>query len=584
MRSVAINRRWLAVRLAIFLLGMSAIQVFSQTGSTGALRPDRSMTISEVRVVWDSTAPSETIAQSLIPKILRAVNIYPNASVSPWEIEMAINHALAIPEVKKISWDIEFRAGSDIVLILHVVAGSETAAGRFRKGMVATGSVKDFPLLIETDKAMVKFNLAGSLMPTLISNTWWGNGKTFTQYNPFGNDPPGTSPALDMEAYLMFGVAGIARVTKGSAPMYLYAAVNGLITTTLGRELYNAQSNTFSIQLEEVYAGVVGVKELDKGHLFRYNLSFGKQPYRIGTGMLICQIGGNGGTWGGMNVWPRFSGRLVGLAKFALDDWKLEGFYLQPNEYSKNVSHTQIAGFNLEYNPAFGFNGGFTYLNAFRSDFPYFFPDYTQSSRQGLNAMNLRFQWIPQSNQSFLFAKAEGGLELNPNVPMQAYGMAFEGGWAFGNVKMRPSVSYRYSFLSGDNPNTSTYERWDFLYSGDDIFTWVQGVLLKNVMFNTNMVTHRFQLQLMPTKWRITSQYFFVLADQLNTPPTPVGTFSGYQIAQEFLIVAERFVSKNIYLRFTASTLWPGEGYENALPEPVSQPWMEFQALVHFTF
>jgi len=199
--------------------------------------------------------------------------------------------------------------------------------------------------------------------------------------------------------------------------------------------------------------------------------------------------------------------------------------------------------------------------------------------------MNFRFQWMPKTEQSFLFVKAEGGLELNNRIPMLAWGMAAEGGWSFGNVKLRPALSYRYSLLSGDDPATSRLERWDFLYSGDDIFTWVQGILMKNVLFNSNMEVHRFQLQLFPNRWRVTTQYVFIMANQLTSVPMPPsGNFSDKQIGQELLMVAERYVSRHIYLRFTASALWPGKGFSTTLPEPVSQPWTTVQAMVNFSF
>jgi hypothetical protein len=38
-----------------------------------------------------------------------------------------------------------------------------------------------------------------------------------------------------MEAYVFAGVAGIYRVKKGKVPIYAYAAVNTLSTTTMGR-------------------------------------------------------------------------------------------------------------------------------------------------------------------------------------------------------------------------------------------------------------------------------------------------------------------------------------------------------------
>jgi len=286
-----------------------------------------------------------------------------------------------------------------------------------------------------------------------------------------------------------------------------------------------------------------------------------------------------------MNAWPRFAGKWVGLAKFAYDKWRFEGFYIQPHDYEFNNSNTKMAGVNAEFNQSYGFSGGYTYLHVLDSKFPYFFPDYSQTSRKGLNAMNLRMQWMPKPTESFLYAKAEGGLQFNGKIPMLAYGMAFESGWQFGDVRMRPTISYRYSLLTGDDPKTDRFERWDILNWGDDVTTWVQGPLFKNVLFNTNLEASRFQLQLFPKGWRMTGQYSFFQANQLNTVPSPpLGTFSDKQIGQELSLIVERFVSRNIYVRCMATSLWAGKGIKEVLPNPVTKPWTELIAMLKFSF
>jgi hypothetical protein len=275
----------------------------------------------------------------------------------------------------------------------------------------------------------------------------------------------------------------------------------------------------------------------------------------------------------------------VGLAKFAYDKWRFEGFYIQPNEYEFNNSNTKLAGVNAEFNQSYGFSSGFTYLNVLDSKFPYFYPDYSQNTRDGLNAMNLRMQWMPKPTESFLYAKAEGGFQFNGKIPMRAFGMAFEGGWQFGNVRMRPTLSYRYSLLTGDDPKTDRYEKWDILYSGDDVTTWVQGPLMKNILFNSNLEVSRFQLQLFPKGWRLTGQFSYFLANQLNTVPSPpIGTFSDEQIGQEASLIVERFVSRNIYIRVMATSLWAGKGIAEVLPNPVTKPWNELVAMLKFSF
>ncbi len=569
--------------LMLFLFVLAGKQLLAQ--GFGGMNPAQQMKATEVIVKWDSIIPTLDVQKSLTPKILEAARIFPNSTVSEFDLDVAQARVMALPEVDKAKWEIELLTGNHVRLIILVRIALQLKEGEYKTGMLATGRRSDFPALVMTNKSFLKFNLAGSLVPTLITNTWWGNGKTFTENNPYGKNPPGVEPALDFESYVIAGISGITRLTKGKVPLYVYGTLNALGVTTLGDELYNANSNTQSFQIEEAYVGVVGSKTTETGHLIRFVASLGKQPFRIGNGMLICQIAGNGGTWGGMNAWPRFSGKLVGNARFSYDNWRFEGFYIQPNEYEGNLSHTKLAGINMEYNQSYGLSAGFTYLNVFKSEFPYFYPDFTEASREGLHAMNLRAHWMPKPEESFLYAKAEGGLQLNGKVPMTAYGWALEGGWQFGTVRMRPTISYRHTLLTGDNPDTKRFERWDILYSGDDVTTWVQGPLMKNILFNTNLETSRFQLQLFPKGWRVTTQYSFFLANQLNTVPSPpVFTFASEQVAQEASLIVERFVSRNIYVRMMATSLWAGEGIADVLPNPINKPWTELVAMVKFSF
>jgi hypothetical protein len=61
-------------------------------------------------------------------------------------------------------------------------------------------------------------------------------------------------------------------------------------------------------------------------------------------------------------------------------------------------------------------------------------------------------------------------------------------------------------------------------------------------------------------------------------------TFSHEQIGQEASLIVERFVSRNIYVRMMATSLWAGKGFENKLPNPVTKPWTELIAMVKFSF
>ncbi len=121
------------------------------------------MTIAEIVVVWDSIQPSAEVSKTLIPKILRAVSIYPNANVSAFDIDMSIRSAYRLPEVGKISWTVEFFAGNSVKLILKVRISEAGKEEFVTKGMLKTGKTTEFPILYQNDKSMFKINLAGNL-------------------------------------------------------------------------------------------------------------------------------------------------------------------------------------------------------------------------------------------------------------------------------------------------------------------------------------------------------------------------------------------------------------------------------------
>jgi hypothetical protein len=283
-----------------------------------------------------------------------------------------------------------------------------------------------------------------------------------------------------------------------------------------------------------------------------------------------------------LNIWPRFSGDFVGLAQVHYDNLKAEYFFVDPNEYGGFESNTQLTGFNLEYGKPYGVKAGFTYLHVLRSTSIVLFPDGGRESRDGLNAYNLRLEWVPRPGVNSIIAKGEVGLQTNSRFPMRAWGGAAELGYAFKESKLAPSFSYRFSQLTGDDPSTQRYERWDILYSGNDVDTWIQGLIMKNILFNTNLQTHRFQAQMVAKGWRFTGQYFYFRSDELNNLPLAINTFASRELASQVTLMAEKVFLKRFYARILFHSLWAVDGINDALPERPSNPWTGFQALIKY--
>ena len=158
---------------------------------------------------------------------------------------------------------------------------------------------------------------------------------------------------------------------------------------------------------------------------------------------------------------------------------------------------------------------------------------------------------------------------------MSAIGAAIEGGWSFARHRWSPSITYRFTSTSGDDPATERFERWDLFYSGGDIDTWVQGQLMKNIQFNSNVRMQRVLLRLrLAPQWRFTGAFSDFRANQTNNLGGVIPVLADKAVGRELLFVSEHTLSRNLYVRVTQGTLWPGSGVRRTLSGEVASPWM----------
>jgi hypothetical protein len=483
-----------------------------------------------------------------------------------------------IPEVGSATYDLVLGSGISYVLKITVSTEGKRLLQEGAAGLFTQNARGSFPYLFKSNRFMAKLDLGATASVVAGENVWLNNGAFFTEFSPFGNAPPPDDRFGGFEYALTAGATLLFRVTRNT---YLYGNYKALFMQTLGQDIYRSD-NPSSIGTENLYGGFVGSISTGRGNVFNFNLSAGQQPYRIGTGMLLCQIALNGGERGALNIWPRFSGDFVGLAQLRYNNLKAEYFYIDPNEFGGLESNTQLTGFNLEYGKVSGIKAGFTYLHVLRSTALVLFPDGRQETRDGLNALNLRGEWVARPNTNTLIASVEGGLQTNSRFPLLAWGVAAELGYAFRSAKLSPSFSYRFSHLTGDNPETERFERWDLLYSGNDVNTWIQGLLMKNILFNTNLQAHRLQAQMLVQGWRFTGQYFYFRSDELNNLPLALNTFASRELAHQITIMVEKSFLKRFYTRILFHSLWALRGVTDPLPQENTAPWTGFQALIKY--
>ncbi|MBN2611015.1 MAG: hypothetical protein JXB00_05620 [Bacteroidales bacterium] len=556
------------------LLAVMPASVFAQADGTGF---STSFRINEIRIEFTEDTLNQSAQELIRSSILNKLRLFPHDYVRMDDLDRAMLRLQSIPEVGTTTYDLKVSTGMSYILVIKVSTAAERLLQEEARGIFAKNRRGSFPYLYENGNVLLKLGLGATASVVAGDNVWLNNGQFFTEYSPFGNDPP-----EDNFAGFEYAInAGLSLAFKIAKNTYVYGSYRALFMQTLGRDVYRSD-NPYSIQTENLYGGVVGTFTTSNGNVLNYNISAGRQPYRIGTGMLLCQIAYNGGEKGAMDIWPNFSGDFVGLAQVRYDNLKAEIFFVEPNEFGALESRTQLTGINLEYGKPYGIAAGFTYLNVPRSTTLVLFPDGEQETRKGMNAFNLRGEWIARPGSNSIIAKAEGGLQTNSRFPVLAWGMAAELGYSFSASKLKPSFSYRFSHLTGDDPETERYERWDLLYSGNDVDTWIQGLIMKNILYNTNLQAHRAQVQMLARGWRITGQYFYFRSDELNNLPLAINTFASRELAHQITLMVDRSFLKRFYTRILFHALWAKDGITGALPNESSNPWTGFQVLVKY--
>ena len=309
------------------------------------------------------------------------------------------------------------------------------------------------------------------------------------------------------------------------------------------------------------------------GSSWQYNLSYGLQSYCVGGAMLMCQIASSSGERAGDFTWPRWSGRNFLKAQFRVNNTTVDGFHFEPNDFPR--SHTTIAGINVQHDRGYGTTVGLTWLTVRDSTSLYYLPTGETLPRDGMRALQVRAGYTPAPGVPGPIGKVEWARQTNANFAMSAIGAGIEGGWSFARTRWAPTITYRWTTLGGDDPSTPTFERWDLFYSGGDIDTWVQGQLMKNIHYNSNVRMQRVlgRLRLGPT-WRLTGSFSDFRANELNNLGGVIARLSDKDIGRELLFVSEHTLSRAIYIRLTQGTLWPGSGVRGTLPAPVARPWL----------
>jgi hypothetical protein len=386
-----------------------------------------------------------------------------------------------------------------------------------------------------------------------------------------------------IESYLHYGIYGITPLSQN---FYVYGGFSAITSASYGQELFTDETRTYT-GIEDAYVGFITGRTDEAGNRLTFNFSAGRQRFTLANAFLIANTASNGDERAALQANARWASDLLVLGQVAWNNTKFEAFVVDPDELPVLDTETVIAGLNVESFVRPGLLLGASYLTVPESSQTYFSPvGAIAGSREGLDLWDVRFTYTPPSGQSGFFYGGEIARQSNRNFDMDARAAYAEVGYSFADAAWTPSVSYRLSYFSGDDPDTSTYERWDPLLSGGTGEQWVQGANHFKVVQDSNVIAHRVQARFRPTpRIELVPQLWAFYADQTNNiGGNPALTFmTDDEYGYEANLTVKWFASRNIYVHGHIAYTIPGEAVSDALGG-FEEDWLSAMVFVRYAF
>jgi Alginate export len=543
----------------------------TDANAQAAVDGEDGMRIEAIRIELAQPSADEAFNRNLEDAVRRSLGTYPGDRFNRDAFRFALARAARIPGVVEVDYTLGFAPGGGLDLVIDVqLQGGKPAAPAF-------------PVLVNREGRYLRLKLEGLAMYYSNHGAWYGQPESMLAGNPLVDGAvPGAGFAQWFEGYVHFGAYGMVPISE-SATLYAGASVIG--SASVGQELFTDRTRTYTA-VEDAYLGVVGGRTTEEGNRLVYNLSAGRQRFSIGEGFLLVNTASNGSNRATLQSNSRWAGDFVALAQVAYNNLRIEAFRVDPDELPAIDSRTVVDGVNVQARLAGGWELGATHLRVPRSSTAYYTPT-DQLGREGLRVNDIRVRWQPlPSGQAGPVFSAEYALQDNRNFAMQAIGWTVEAQYQLPETAWSPTVSYRYASFSGDDPDTNRFERWDPLFSGGNGEQWVQGINHFKVVQDANLVTHRLQLRLRPTRQveLVPQAWLFRAPSLTNLGGNPALSFlSSRDYGSELNITAKYFPSRKLYLHGHIAATFPGEAVRAALPGD-ADAWWSFAFFARYAY
>jgi hypothetical protein len=379
-----------------------------------------------------------------------------------------------------------------------------------------------------------------------MSGTWWNLAAT-------------SAPDFDIDRN--FGEIWIHPKLNGTFKLSddseVYAAISVGATQTIGADPFDYEDEG-AIRFGSVMIGARG----EHGR-WGYDVSVGRQPFTLGTGMLLTAGSSNGYSWGGGASAQRKAWGSSVVARASRGELAATVYSLEPDEAPEARTDTRLQGVALEWSRSEIGKAGLSWFTVPRSKAIYpgdLAPlDFIDDGRDGLDTWH---GWVNVTGVvpavPTLGLRAEFAQQRNDITriggqrdPMRADAWMLGVSWQGLKLPFAPKFSYHYASFSGDDPKTDTYERFDPLYWGNGLDNWWFGANGAYSWLNANLLAHRFIVDAYLSAQDIVQfQYVHASVDEVNSA-VQFGQGAQFQGSQLVVGVPEPELSDEIYLQYS---------------------------------
>lgn len=375
-----------------------------------------------------------------------------------------------------------------------------------------------------------------------MRGTWWNLAAGVPEFDP---------DRSFAELWVHPEVDATLRLGDGSTA---YTTLSVGATQTLGSDAFDYEDEG-TVRLGSAVVGLRGT-----AGDWRYDLSVGRQPYTLGTGMLLTAGSSNGFSWGGgasaqRKVWAR-----TYMARVGRGAWTGTAFDLLPDEAPEAETGTRLRGASVEWAGDGSSKAGIAFLTVPRSQAIY--PGdlaplyYIDDGRDGLDTWHgwaqVAVPALPALGLRAEFARQRGELTRadGDRDPLEAEAWLVGASWWAQALPFAPKVSFHLARFSGDDPETATYERFDPLYWGNGLDHWWFGANGAYSWLNSNLRVQRLIVDAYASAQDVLQfQYVRASADRVNSP-IQFGQGARFGDGELLLGVPEPGLSHELYLQY----------------------------------